>query len=149
MGVTIHYNGTLASKSHYGKVVEVAMEFAEEHDLPFLLFGINPEPTDGLENEEGGWLCPIQGICLQPDPMCEPLILEFDEELHMEHFCKTQFADISVHLLVIDLLQRIEPFFSRFEVFDEGQYWEKRDLVVLQKKREFINEAIASIKKKQ
>ena len=36
----------------------------------------------------------------------------FDEKNKIENFCKTQYADVSVHVLVVDLLREIEPFFQ-------------------------------------
>jgi hypothetical protein len=138
MGITIHYSGTLPCKEAFGHVVEATMQFAEEHNLPFLLFGILPELSGNAGGDEG-WLYPIQGICLQPDPGCDPVILEFNSELHMDHYCRTQFADISVHLIVIELLRRIESYFITFEVIDEGHYWEKQDLILLQQKRELTS----------
>jgi hypothetical protein len=57
---------------------------------------------------------------------------EFDENLYVQEFCKTQFADISVHILIIDLLKRIEPYFDNLIIEDEGEYLETADINLLQ-----------------
>jgi hypothetical protein len=136
MGITIHYEGKLSTPGGYDRVTDIAMKFAEEHRFPFLLFGINPDPPGQALRSPQGWPCPIQGIYIQPDPACDPLILEFDQELQMRKCCNTQLADISVHILVIDLLRKLQHLFESFQVRDDGKYWETRDIVLLQQKRE-------------
>ena len=64
---------------------------------------------------------PTKGIQLQPDENCEPLILEIDENLYLQEYCKTQFADLSVHILIIDLLRQIQFYFENLTV-DSFQY---------------------------
>jgi hypothetical protein len=73
-----------------------------------------------------------KGLQLQPDLNSDPVILEFDENLYVQEFCKTQFADTSVHILVIDLLKQIQPYFDNLIVEDEGEYWETSDINLLQ-----------------
>jgi hypothetical protein len=136
MGTTIYFEGGLASIEQYEKLIHTVMVFAEEHNLPFLLFGVNPDPLGTVPFQpKESWLCPIQGIFLQPDVHSDPLVLEFDADLKMKNRCSTQFANITVHLLVIELLRRIQPLFENFSVVDESEYWEKGDLQLLQKKR--------------
>ncbi len=65
----------------------------------------------------------------------------------MQQYCKTQFADVSVHLLVIDLLRQVEPFFHNFQVVDEGEYWETGDINNLQQHLDYCFRAIADTKK--
>lgn len=72
--------------------------------------------------------CPVTGVMLSPHPDAEPIRLEFDTDLYMQHFCKTQFAPAQVHVEVIGLLRELAPLMEDFSVEDEGGYWETGDL---------------------
>lgn len=65
----------------------------------------------------------------------------------MQEFCKTQFADISVHVLIIDLLKQIEPYFDNLIVEDEGEYWETSDVNLLQQHIDTCNRVSEEMKK--
>ena len=90
---------------------------------------------------------PTKGIQLQPDENSDPFILEFDKDYYLQEYCKTQFADISVHLLVIDLLRQIEPFFHCLTVIDEGEYWDTSDIAILQQLLDDCFQAMDEAKK--
>lgn len=122
MGRVIHFKGKLASCESYEKLRAIVLEFAEVHDLPVLLCGIDPRPAAGLP-ETGS--SPLPAIFIQPDASCDSLVLEFDENLQVQSSCSTRLANISVHILVIDLLQKIQPCFSYLDVTDESGYWGK------------------------
>jgi hypothetical protein len=61
-----------------------------------------------------------QGIELRPHPNTDPLRLEFDEELYIQQYIKTQFAGPVVQIKVVTFLKNIQPFFNGFRVEDEG-----------------------------
>lgn len=54
----------------------------------------------------------LQGVEVLPHPDCDPVRLEFDEDLHIQEFTKTRFAGAATHVEVIELLRRIAPFFA-------------------------------------
>lgn len=57
--------------------------------------------------------------------------LEFDHDLYVQEFVKTQFAPPEVHPRIVTLLRSIAPEFERLQVEDEGKYWETGDRDVL------------------
>ena len=59
---------------------------------------------------------------------CDPVRLEFDSDLYVQEFTKTQFAGPQVHLKVLELLKALRPFFRDLRVEDEGEYWETGNL---------------------
>jgi hypothetical protein len=122
MGRVIHFEGRLASGESYEKLRALVLEFAEVHDLPVLLSGTYPGPAPGSELLEI-WSPPLPGIFIQPDASCDSLVLEFDGNLCVRSSCSTRLAGISVHMLIINLLQKIEPCFSYLDVRDESGYW--------------------------
>jgi hypothetical protein len=134
MGLTIHFQGKLASNDQYEKLITCAKDFAEENQMPWL--PLNNENGSLLQFKEGSFYeynGPVKGIVIQPGTNCEPFFLQFDKELFIRQFCKTQYADISIHVLLIDLLRQIESGFEELIVIDEGEYWETSDINILQK----------------
>ena len=73
-----------------------------------------------------------RGIKIQPDVNSDPLWLEFDIDYYIQEYCKTQFVDIDVHVKIIELLKKIEPYFQVLIVDDEGEYWNTGDIQLLQ-----------------
>jgi hypothetical protein len=133
MGVTIHFEGQLTCDDNYNKLIEVAKVFAEENDFQYFLFQEKNKLLQRVRDEKDwDYLGSTKGIQLQPDENCDPLILEFDETLYLQEYCKTQFTDISVHILIIDLLRQIQHFFKSITIEDEGEYWETSDINILQ-----------------
>jgi hypothetical protein len=74
---------------------------------------------------------------------CEPLRLEFDRDLYVQEWVKTQFAGVPIHLEVIRLLRDLQQFFETFKVADEGEYWETANEAVLAAHIRSCNDAIA------
>jgi hypothetical protein len=133
MGVTIHFEGQLLSPKDFDKVIVTAKLFAEKNGLEYFLFHEDNKLLERVKDEQDwNYEGPTKGIRIQPDESSDPLILEFDQDYYLQEYCKTQFADISVHILVIDLLRQIEAFFEIFSVEDEGEYWKTSDINLLQ-----------------
>ena len=59
---------------------------------------------------------------------CDPVRLEFDSDLYVQEFTKTQFAGVQVHMKVLELLKALRPLFRDLSVEDEGEYWETGNL---------------------
>jgi len=51
--------------------------------------------------------------------------LEFDENLYVQEFAKTQFAGVDWHLKVVGLLKAIQSYFRELRVADEGEFCAK------------------------
>ncbi len=137
MGVTIHFFGQLKNIECLEKVISIATEFAEGKGCEVISLDSEMKllvrVTDGKASDYKG---PVRGIQFQPDENCDPLVLEFDKDLYVQNFCKTQFAGISTHVEVIQLLREIEPYFETFDVTDEGDFWKTSDITLLEKKFE-------------
>jgi hypothetical protein len=73
---------------------------------------------------------------------CDTVRLEFDRDLYIQEFTKTQFAGIDCHLKVVDLLRAIQPFFRELKVEDEGEFWETKDRAVLVEHMEWSRRVI-------
>lgn len=135
MGRVIHFKGRLASGESYEKLKSIVLEFAEVHDLPVLLSGTYPGPASELLEI---WSPPLPGIFIQPGASCDSLVFEFDKNLYVKSSCSTQLAHISVHILVIELLQKIKPCFSYLDVTDRSGYWGKAEGLKAEGKRQGI-----------
>jgi hypothetical protein len=62
------------------------------------------------ENERDyDYLAPVSGLKLIPGNDCEPIKLEFDSDLYVQEWTKTQFAGAEIHLTVCDSSMRLNP----------------------------------------
>jgi len=133
MGVTIHFEGKLKSQDSFQTVISIAKQFAQTNELNFSTFQEDNKLLSRVKDEvDWDYNGSTMGILIKPDENCDPLNIEFDCDYYIQEYCKTQFADISVHILVIDLLRQLEPNFDILTVFDEGEYWETSDIALLQ-----------------
>ena len=78
-----------------------------------------------------------------PHERCEPVRLEFDGDLYIQEFTKTQFAGPDVHIEVVTLLRQLAPHFTALIVEDEGEYWERDDRQVLARHIDTCNQVLA------
>lgn len=132
MGVTIHFEGQLKGDSEFERVMEIAKDFAEDYQLPYSFFVENNKKLSRVKNEKDwDYDGPTRGIKIQPHVNSDPLWLEFDKDNYLQEYCKTQFAKTHTHLIIIELLKNIEPYFIELLVFDEGEFWdtENEDLL--------------------
>ncbi|MEZ5419057.1 MAG: hypothetical protein R2708_17210 [Vicinamibacterales bacterium] len=146
MGVTIHFEGQLRDEAAYQRVVEAAARFAtasgwtsEPIAEPFVtLKRVRSEEDVDYEG-------PVKGIVLRPHENADPLRLEFDSDLYVQEYCKTQFAPAEIHLQVIALLRQIESEFAQLAVEDEGEYWSTADRVALEGHLATCSRALAEL----
>ena len=146
MGVTIHFEGQLFNEAAFRGLIETASAFAKEIGWQSQLLEF-PSATLLRVRDESDWdYCgPVKGIQLFAHHDCDPIRLEFDRDLYIQEYTKTQFAGVTIHLKVLDLLALIQPFFSTFSVNDEGEYWKTRDLTILQEHMNRTLEVIQDI----
>ena len=137
MGVTIHFSGRLKKSEDLETVISLGREFAmRKHCEVTRLDSEKKLLIRFKDGEECDYEGPVRGIQFHPDENCEPFVLEFDNDLFIQERCKTQFAGISTHVEVIQLLRNIEPYFESLVVVDEGGFWETTDIAVLEQKFE-------------
>ena len=132
MGVTIHFEGQLLSEAAYAEVLALAKAYAKEQDWPHEPIDCEEAQLSRVRNDEDwDYAGTTRGIALFPHEDSEPVRLEFDRDLFIQEFTKTQFAGTAVHVLVVNLLRRIAPLFASFIVHDEGEFWDTSDLGIL------------------
>lgn len=151
MGLTIHYNGKFNPSASLRELIEEAKDVAEIYNWKYHIYETEFSPNDfGKESYNDK----IYGIIILP-PNCEPVYLTFlsNGRMSTEHnlefwgksedekeknylymlFTKTQFAGIHVHKLIINLFRYLsQKYFSEFNMFDEGKYWETKDEKLLE-----------------
>ena len=115
--------------------------------------------TEGFENtevtllrvradeEEWDYTGPTKGIVVYLHEDCDPVRLEFDRDLYVQEFVKTQFAGVFVHSELVRLLRDVRPFFVELKVDDEGEYWDRQDEEVLADHIRHCDEAIADLRR--
>jgi len=148
MGVTIHFYGRLKNKESLEEVITIASGFAAERGCEVI--NLDSEKKRLIRVKDGkqsDYECPVRGIQFHPDENCDPFVLEFDDDLYIQQFCKTQYAGISTHVEAIQLLRDIEPCFETFVVLDEGDFWETSDISTLEQRFETNFAAAEEMKK--
>lgn len=146
MGITIHFEGKLKSEDAFRALIHSAKALSIEFMWPYTeisekeakltRFQRNDEAEDDGDDEELEYLGPTRGIEIRPVQSCEPFRLEFDKDLVVQEYTKTQFAPIEVHVLLANFLKDNAGHFEFLRVFDEGEYFETGDSLLLQKHRD-------------
>src|SRR6476620_4583697 len=128
MGVTIHFEGAVRDEGAYERVVRTARTLAEENGWRWQTIDASTTTLQRVRNdEEYVYSGPARGISLYPHEDCEPLHLEFDGDLFVQDFTKTQFAPPDIHIKVVRLLKTIAPQFACLSVDDEGEFWDSEN----------------------
>jgi hypothetical protein len=144
MGVTIHFEGQLKSQRDLALLVEAARETAEKLGWPHRAIAEErAHLARAREEQDWDYVGPITGIELLPHESSDPLRFEFDSNLYVQEFIKTQFAGPSTHAQVIQLLRTLEPHFESLSVEDEGELWSGGDIDVLQGHLSAVERALA------
>lgn len=147
MGITIHFEGRLKNEQNYSVLIKKVIEYSELREWNYFLFENESKILQRVRNEEDwDYEGTTKGIQTQPHKNSEPLIFEFDKDLYIQEYCKTQFSDVETHMNIIDLLDILSDNFSSFEVFDEGEYWETKDISLLKEHWRNFYAAIAEAK---
>ena len=137
MGVTIHFEGRLKTQSDFNKVIDIGLKFAKRKSSDIIKLDNKKKLLQRVKNEEDwDYEGEVKGIQFQPHENSDPIVLEFDTDLYIQEYCKTQFSDISTHIEVIQFLRDIEPHFENLTVVDEGEFWETSDIKILEQKFE-------------
>ena len=144
MGVTIHFEGRLKSNQAFSSLLFHIEEIGRAETLLTERFE-NSDAKLGRGSEEGPWdyVGPTKGVLLYLHEDCEPLRLEFDRELYVQEWVKTQFAGVDTHIRLIQILRDIETLFENLVVNDEGEYWESENQAILEGHIRACNEVIA------
>ena len=150
-GVTIYFQGSVKDSASIEKIAKAACAEAEKNRWRcHRLFGDEIERLDIvsvkmlLEIEPSKDISRARGVVVYIHEMADPLYLVFGPSLKTSNYIKTQFAGAGVHIQVIELLEKISPFFIALGARDEGEYWETRDRAKLEKA---LSDAAASIAK--
>jgi hypothetical protein len=150
MGVTIHFAGQLLGDRAFDDLVRTTTAFAESRT--WLTERIESEEATLLrvdENEQNwDYIGPTKGIVTYPNEDCDPVRLEFDKDLYIQEYVKTQFAGVAAHLSVVELLQTLQPFFRKLKVEDEGEFWETGNIEILREHMQRIQHVIDEEKSK-
>ncbi len=148
MGVTIHYQGALPDEAAYERFLETVETFAAKRRWPSWKIE-EAEAHLIRESEEGPieYVGPSRGVEFLPHSGADPLRFEFDLNLFVQEFCKTQFAGVATHVEIIDLLRAVSTHFDRLEVSDEGEFWETGDVDILAGHLNRIDEILAEMKR--
>ena len=137
MGVTVHFEGQVCDERAYARLIDIARSFAAKQGWHVTAID---EPAAKLSRVRGekewDYVGPTKGLHIEPHASSEPIRLEFDRDFYLQEFTKTQFAPPEVHRALIALLDELAPCFSKFEVVDEAEYYERRDEEVLLQHRE-------------
>lgn len=134
MGITVHFEGKLKDEASFKAICTNAEAFAKEMEWPFSLISEQEVRLERTRNE-GNWnyIGPVKGIEVFPHEACEPFRLEFDKDLYIQEFTKTQFAPAEIHVLLVDFLRSNLEMFESIEVIDEGEFFDTNDLELLNK----------------
>jgi hypothetical protein len=149
MGLSIHYSGSIANPESLPELISEIEDIAKVYDWPYKIFESKfPENQFGRETFLDG----IYGICFTP-PGCESVFISFlsngkissppllelygDENNPEKKYLyivsvKTQFAGADIHMLIVHLFRYVsQKYFARFNISDEGNYWETSDENIL------------------
>jgi hypothetical protein len=130
MGVTIHIDGKLLGASEYDALL--VREFASSPRWPMEEIREAQRVLERVRNEQDwDYIGLTRGIVVYPHDNAEPLRFEFDDNLYIQEYCKTQFAGPSVHVSIVELMRLLQPLFETLWVQDEVEYWDTSDLSLL------------------
>jgi hypothetical protein len=144
MGVTVHFEGRLKGAQAFSSLLLHVEEIGRAETLLTERFE-NAQAKLGRVREERRWeyVGPTKGILLYLHEDCDPLRLEFDRELYVQEWVKTQFAGVETHVRLIQILRDIGRFFRTLTINDEGEYWESENREALAEHIRRCNEVIA------
>jgi hypothetical protein len=132
MGITIHFEGQLNDEASYEAVLALTKRFCEEHSWPHEPISESNVTLNRVRDEKNwDYEGPTKGIAVLPHENSEPFRLEFDRDLYIQDYTKTQFAPIKVHIEIVELLRKLQPYFKHLDVIDEGEFFDTEDQDIL------------------
>ena len=144
MGITIHFDGGLHDEAAFKHVIGAAQILAEREGWRWETIDASAVTLKRVRDERvWDYTGPTRGIVLYPHENSEPLRLEFDRDLIVQEFIKTQFAPAEIHVKIVGFLKEIVPHFEALTVEDEGEYWDTGGLDVLENHRQAIFRALS------
>lgn len=139
MGVTIHFEGKLKDEASYDSCVDRVRTFAEPREWVVLDIESAVRELSRVRDEKPwDYVGSTKGIAVIPHPDSEPLRFEFDNELFVQEYIKTQFAPIDTHIDVVRLLREMQELFVVLRVEDEGEYYPADNVEQLDAHRQTI-----------
>lgn len=149
-GVTIHYEGHASSTNSVEQILAAATSFAKKHGWKIEDASAPKGALQRVIDEKNAdYEGRITGITIRPGERCEPLHLQFGDDLFMQDFVKTQFAGADTHIAIIELLAALKPHFRSLRIDDEAEYWQTRDRAVLEKHFAAVNKMMEDLKKQK
>lgn len=146
MGITIHFEGQLKDKPAFEQIIFTARKWATNKGWPIADISREHRALQRVKNEaDWDYSGFTEGVQMQPHVNSEPLRLEFDEDLYIQDYIKTQFTGPAIHLDVVAFLKEIEPCFQELIVIDEGEFWETGDMKRLVNLMEGCDRALTDI----
>ena len=133
MGVTIHFEGQVRDEENYEKLLAEVVAFADNYGMEYSEIDDQIRTLSRVKDEKDwDYTGPVKGIKIILHENCDPLNLEFDKDLYIQEYVKTQFVGAEAHIILVELLRDFQKYFSSFQVEDEGEYWETNDKSVLE-----------------
>lgn len=150
MGLSFHYSGSIANPDDLPELVKEVKDIADVYGWPYHIFEEKfPQNHFGRSTFNDN----IYGIGITP-PECESVFICFlsngkmsgpaqiqifadpenEEEKKYLYILsvKTQFAGPKIHIALVHLFRYLsQKYFARFNMTDEGNYWETSDENIL------------------
>lgn len=150
MGLSIHYSGSIANPESLPELISEVQDIARIYDWPFVVYE-SAFPDNHLGKTT--FTDSIYGVSFTP-PGCESVFICFlsngkmsgpvqlqlygSSEIETEKkylyilSVKTQFAGADIHMVVVNLFRYLsDKYLARFNMSDEGSYWETCDEKIL------------------
>ena len=156
MGLSIHYSGIIRSILLVEQLIEETADVCQSMSWKFnIIREFGKEGVNGIifspENCE-----PVFLTFLPDRRMCSPINLMnkdpyaangLDPELIYTTSTKTQFAGPGTHIALLKFLKYLkEKYFEKFEMNDEGYYWETDNEKILLERFTEYNNLLTSVK---
>lgn len=150
MGLSIHYSGTIANPAYLPELISEVQDIVSVYGWPCAVFE-NKFPDKHFGRTT--YTDKVYGLSFTP-PGCETVFIcflsngkisgpvqlqlygnseiETDKKYLYIVSVKTQFAGAEIHMMVVQLFRYLsEKYFGRFNMSDEGNYWETSDEKIL------------------
>lgn len=170
MGLSIHYSGSIANPGCLPELINEVQDIVTVYGWPVVVYEKKfPDNQWGRASHTNL----IYGLSFTP-PGCESVFICFlsngkmsgptqlelygSTEIETEKkylyilSVKTQFAGVEIHKMVVQLFRYLsQKYFARFNMSDEGNYWETSDEKILKenfkKYSELLNSFCSAIEK--